>query len=80
MFPPNSTKAQYSNKEYYLDNEHLLAREFIDYITVKKKTNFLIGHIKILEYIILFRNLILLIDLIVKLMDKLDLKNILLIS
>lgn len=40
MFPPNSTKAQYSNKEYYLDNEHLLAREFIDYITVKKKTNF----------------------------------------
>ncbi len=38
--PPNSTKAQYSNKEYYLDNGHLLAREFIDYITVKKKTNF----------------------------------------
>lgn len=38
--PQNSTKAQYSNKEYYLDNGHLLAREFVEYITVKRETNF----------------------------------------
>lgn len=38
--PQNSTKAQYSNKEYYLDNWHLLAREFVEYITVKRETNF----------------------------------------